>query len=270
MKLAICSDLHLEFGDIDIANTDSADVLILSGDILVVDHLQDWDPGNSLNGRSRSQQYHEFFQRCASRFPHVIYILGNHEHYHGNFSSTVTKVRERFAYLSNVYILDRDTKIIDTVTFIGGTLWTDMNKSDALTLYHMRTMMSDFRIIWNQDKNQRFSPEDAFADHVAMKQYISKVVEGRPDQKFVVVGHHSPSRLSTSPKYANEHLMNGGFSSDMSEFILDRPQICLWTHGHMHDPFDYVIGSTRVVCNPRGYIGYEESAADFQLKFVTV
>jgi hypothetical protein len=64
--------------------------------------------------------------------------------------------------------------------------------------------------------------------------------------------------------------MNGGFSSDMSEFILDRPQICLWTHGHMHDPFDYVIGSTRVVCNPRGYIGYEESAADFQLKFINV
>lgn len=27
----------------------------------------------------------------------------------------------------------------------------------------------------------------------------------------------------------------------------------LWVHGHMHDPFDYEIYGTRVVCNPRGY-----------------
>ena len=35
MKIAIASDLHLEFGDLNIQNTDNADVLILSGDILV-------------------------------------------------------------------------------------------------------------------------------------------------------------------------------------------------------------------------------------------
>jgi hypothetical protein len=35
--------------------------------------------------------------------------------------------------------------------------------------------------------------------------------------------------------------------------MLDRPQIKLWTHGHTHHPFDYVIGECRVVCNPRGY-----------------
>ena len=47
--------------------------------------------------------------------------------------------------------------------------------------------------------------------------------------------------------------MNGGYHSDLSEFILDHPQIKLWTHGHTHHPFDYVIGETRIVCNPRGY-----------------
>ena len=51
--------------------------------------------------------------------------------------------------------------------------------------------------------------------------------------------------------------MNGGYASDLSDFILDHPQIKLWTHGHMHQCFDYMIGSTRVVCNPRGYEGYE-------------
>jgi len=33
MKIAICSDLHLEFGDIILKNEESADVLILGGDI---------------------------------------------------------------------------------------------------------------------------------------------------------------------------------------------------------------------------------------------
>jgi len=51
--------------------------------------------------------------------------------------------------------------------------------------------------------------------------------------------------------------MNGGYASDLSNFILDHPQIKLWTHGHMHQCFDYMIGSTRVVCNPRGYEGHE-------------
>jgi len=51
--------------------------------------------------------------------------------------------------------------------------------------------------------------------------------------------------------------MNGAYHSDLSEFILDHPQIKLWTHGHTHHPFDYMIGGTRIVCNPRGYDGYE-------------
>ena len=64
--------------------------------------------------------------------------------------------------------------------------------------------------------------------------------------------------------------MNGGYSSDLSEFILDHPEIVLWTHGHTHDPFDYEVGTCRVVCNPRGYYGYETSANDFKLKYIEV
>jgi hypothetical protein len=51
---------------------------------------------------------------------------------------------------------------------------------------------------------------------------------------------------------------------------MDRPQIKLWTHGHTHELFDYMIGDTRVVCNPRGYINYEELADTFLLKYIEV
>ena len=28
-------------------------------------------------------------------------------------------------------------------------------------------------------------------------------------------------------------------------------------HGHTHNSFDYSVKGTRVVCNPRGYVGYQ-------------
>jgi hypothetical protein len=29
----------------------------------------------------------------------------------------------------------------------------------------------------------------------------------------------------------------------------------LWVHGHTHSSFDYKLGKTRIICNPRGYPG---------------
>jgi hypothetical protein len=56
----------------------------------------------------------------------------------------------------------------------------------------------------------------------------------------------------------------------MNDYILDHPQITLWTHGHTHHVFDYRIGSTRIVCNPRGYVGYEDRADEFELITVEI
>jgi predicted phosphodiesterase len=286
MKIALASDLHLEFGDLDIANTDNAQVLILSGDICVAADLDMRDRRQTEMGfaRARSERFHDFFERCAANFPHVIYVMGNHEYYHSDFATALGEMRRKLAHLPNLHIMERDVKVINNVTFIGGTLWTDMNNQDSLTLYHMRTMMNDFRVIQNSTtpvhfrteegkfatRIGKFSPEDAVEEHVKMKQYIQSVVQGNHDTKYVVVGHHSPSRKSTHEMYANDTVMNGGYSSDLDEFIMDHPQIRLWTHGHTHHPFDYVIGETRVVCNPRGYIGYEASAADFELQYIDV
>jgi hypothetical protein len=70
--------------------------------------------------------------------------------------------------------------------------------------------------------------------------------------------------------YAHDTIMNGGYSSDMDEFIEHRPQIKLWTHGHTHHVFDYMIGETRVVCNPRGYYGHEARADEWKLLIVDI
>jgi hypothetical protein len=49
---------------------------------------------------------------------------------------------------------------------------------------------------------------------------------------------------------------------------MDSPEIVLWTHGHTHEDFDYMIGTTRVVCNPRGYVGHEAKADQWQVKYI--
>jgi hypothetical protein len=106
-----------------------------------------------------------------------------------------------------------------------------------------------------------------------MRDYISTVIDNRRAQgersdRVIVVGHHSPSRQSTHPRYQTEFLMNGCYSSDLEAFILDHPEIRLWTHGHTHEDFDYMIGTTRVVCNPRGYVGYEARADVWKPKLI--
>ena len=285
MKVALASDIHLEFGPISLENTEGADVLILSGDICVAKDVMDRDVHGIFDRFDRNSSIHQFFQECCLRFPHVIYVMGNHEHYHGDYANTITTLRNRLGYLYNLHILDKEMVQLGGVSFIGGTLWTDMNKEDSITLLHMKGMMNDFRCVQNSNKPGRrttlkdgeqyeykalFTPEDAVVDHKKMIEYIRLMIEGKFDQKFVVVGHHSPSKLSTKPQYENETIMNGGYSSDLSEFILDHPQIKLWTHGHTHHKFDYMIGSTRIVCNPRGYINYEPEADSFELQFIEV
>ena len=274
MKIKLVSDLHLEFSDCYINNNEGADVLILGGDICIAQDLHDHpEPANTADqaaiangtglGRRQltAQRFRDFFKRCSFQFPHVIYIMGNHEFYNGKFYAGIDYMREECAKYPNVYMLEQDMKIIDGVMFVGGTLWTNMNKRDPLTMHAIEGMMNDFRIIRNDARNYAaMSALDVAIRHDKTLAYIEHIVHEHRNKKCVVVGHHSPSFQSAHEMYKHETLMNGGYHSDLSEFILDHPQIKLWTHGHTHHPFDYVIGETRIVCNPRGYEndGYSE------------
>jgi len=157
MKIAVCSDLHLEFGSIVLKNTDGADVLVLSGDICVSADLMEHDDvaleyGHAGRAYQKSMVIHEFFFNCCKEFPHVIYIVGNHEHYNYDFKYTITDLKKRLNYLPNLHLLDKETFVLDDITFIGGTLWTDMNKEDPLTLMHIRQAMNDFRCVDNSNR----------------------------------------------------------------------------------------------------------------------
>lgn len=308
MKIALASDIHLEFGPLDLRNDQAADVLVLAGDICVADDFV------SSRGykQEQAQQYYKFFDQVCQEFPHVIYIMGNHEHYHGDAAKSYRILQEHLVF-PNLHILEKEIWQHQDVTFIGGTLWTDMNRGDPITLMHTKGAMNDFRGVinsartiarkvplyepnpaWTEDgKNggrylvdeagamipaghkrkeepANWSPEDTVEEHKQMLDYIGQIVAEKHNEKFVVVGHHAPSSQSVAEWYRGDTILNGAFRSDLEEFIMDRPQIKLWVHGHMHNNSNYWIGETRVVCNPRGYIGHETVANFFKLQYLEV
>lgn len=275
MKIKLVSDLHLEFSDINIKNDEGCDVLILSGDIMVAEDLYNHPETSygmysnvNLEDLGRRQQtalrFRDFLKRVSFQFPHVIYVAGNHEFYHGKWMRTLEVLAEECAKHPNIYFLERGSKTIDDVTFIGSTLWTDMNKGDPITLHAVRDMMNDYRIIRKElEGYTNLKPHDTVIRHRQTLDYIKSVVAERGNEKFVVVGHHSPSFQSVHEQYKGEYLMNGAYHSSLEDFIMDRPQIKLWTHGHTHHAFDYMIGETRVVCNPRGYQSTKSDGSDW-------
>jgi Icc-related predicted phosphoesterase len=268
MKLALASDIHLEFGDLLLKNEENAEVLILSGDICTTNVFKH-------NPKERAM-VKDFFRRCSFQFPHVVYVMGNHEHYDFDIAKTYERLKVELTDLPNIHLLEKETWEHNGTTFVGGTLWTDMNKGDSLTMWHCGQRMNDFRLIRNGNRGisgggyaSRWSVEDSMEDHKKMLDYINIVTQDKT-KCYVSVTHHAPSALSIGKYYKDDTLMNGAFHSDLSKFIMDRPQIKLWTHGHMHNVSDYMVGETRVVCNPRGYIGYEQRAKQFELKYLEV
>jgi len=306
MKIALASDVHLEFGPVTLDNTEGADVLVLAGDICVAN---DFVSERSWN-QEQAKEYREFFAHVCKQFPHVVYIMGNHEHYHGDVAHSYRILREHLDY-GNLHVLEKEVWRHQDHTFVCGTLWTDMNREDPLTLMHTKGAMNDFRGVLNsnrmavrrvplymenslytedgqnggryikdergnlvpngekfKEEPARWSPEDSVEDHKKMLGYIDIVT--REPGSYIVVGHHAPSSQSVAEWYRADTLMNGAFRSELDEFIEARPQIKYWLHGHMHNNSNYWVGETRVVCNPRGYIGHESIADFFKLQYLEV
>lgn len=251
MRIKQMSDLHLEFdAEFFPRNEEGADILMLNGDICMGAYF---DKGIDSPYHMAAMDFLHFFEFCSKEYENVLYIPGNHEYYRGYIDRTDDTIRQALSWFPNIHFLNNQSWEKDGVTFLGATLWTDMNHNNPITEQYLMGGMNDFRIVnWKKDSyGGRFRPSDAAAFHRRTLKYFDEASAGLDN--VVIMSHHAPSFKSVHPKYHNDTQMNYGYYSNLDEFILDRPQIKLWTHGHMHDCFDYTIGDTRIVCNPRGY-----------------
>lgn len=269
LRLALASDLHTEFGEIKLKNKHNADVLILSGDITVANALAYVETDRK---RKYKQEVYEFFKSCSENFREVIYIMGNHEHYNGNFQNTLSVLKDFLEDFDNIHILDKEYKIINGIVFYGGTLWTDFEigqgKGDTIAMYEASRRMNDYMLVYDSQKGElekMFSPERSYQDHLDFLEGLQKALKQHQGKDFIVVGHHAPSKISTHPRYSKQTVMNAFYSSDLTDIMKENPQIIAWTHGHTHHKFSYQVYNTMVLCNPRGYDGYEQLADEFEL-----
>lgn len=232
MRIAILSDLHLEFyqdhGARLLAQLDpnGVDVLVLAGDLCSA----------RLLGIT-------FADLCA-RFAQVIYVFGNHEFYGSNFNDVRAEMRAVAARHENLHWLDNDVATIGGQRFVGTTLWHTPAPDDARFAHYL----TDFRVI-----------ED-FADRVEHENFRALTfLREHVTAGDVVVTHHLPSQRCVAPKFANS-LLNRFFVCDVEALIRER-RPALWLHGHTHAAHDLVIGQTRIVCNPLGYPGEDHTDA---------
>lgn len=261
MKITYASDLHLEFGDL---NPPQGDVLVLAGDVLVVEHLfKQGGPRKPLGDR-----YRTFLEGCSNGFNHVVVVMGNHEFYGGRWVETIHNYREVLREWSNIYLLERDLVQLGDITFVGGTLWTDQGGSNPLVLHAARDLMTDYREITVEHRGwTKLLPQDTVTRYRETLDYLNLVVQGR--DRVVVVTHHAPTHLSVHPYYQHS-VLNHCYHSNLDSWILDHPQVQVWIHGHTHHPHHYRVGGTLVVCNPRGYHNHEDLANHFQFKDLTL
>ncbi|MHB1641441.1 MAG: metallophosphoesterase [Acidithiobacillus sp.] len=234
MRIAYASDLHLEFdSSITMTGLSGVDVLVLAGDVDTMPEC--------YTGLLRTL-------RLAYAGP-VIFVLGNHEYYNGVFPCDRQKYREAIAHDCQAFLLENATMEIDGVRFVGATLWTDF--ASGKQMRNCQRGMSDFAVIYDGHSGS-ITPETILKVHQDTINWLDEQFTHHPhDGPTVVVSHHAPSFRSQHPRFAGS-LITGGFCSNQERRI-QRWKPDVWIHGHVHDPMDYRIGKTRVLCNPWGY-----------------
>ena len=232
MKLHILCDLHIEFGNF-IPPDVGADLVILAGDVHV-----------KLKGVQWAKKHFRDYP--------VIYVIGNHEYYRAKFPGLINQLKQE-AEDSRITVLENDNIEIDGFRIFGCTLWTDMDLfgNHQLASIAASEVMNDYRLIGLSQTYRKFSPKDSRAWHFRSIRKLEEFFKEGIPERSIVVTHHAPSARSIHDKFRND-AVTPAFASNMDD-IIKKHQPLLWIHGHTHESFNYKIGKTRIICNPRGY-----------------
>jgi len=207
--LQVCSDVHLERGDITKKDFPTiiqpcTEILALAGDI--------GDPFSTI--------FEEFIHYCSQRFQYVFFVSGNHEYYQHDIPSTDRCIDTLFGYYTNVIYLNNRTFTYKGVTFIGSTLWSEI--PDDTSMYALLSYQDFIQI---HDLNHQMSSKLHRRNVDFIRENISK-------QSCIVITHHAPSLTCISDEYLGNNL-NCCFASHLDD-LLKHPNVLGWTYGHTH------------------------------------
>lgn len=223
MKLLAMSDIHVERHGHPTKFIDSikskVDVFVIAGDFVPL--------STSYAGK--------VIDAVCRRFPHVIYVLGNHEYYGSNYQEIQDIVAEYDSQYRNLHILDKSTITIDGVTFAGATTWFGDNPFlifDKKNLHDYSQIKDLDDWVFRENKNDLEFWQNVEAD--------------------IWISHHAPCSLSVDDRFKGQTFNHFFVEEKLGRIILDK-QPKLHIHGHCHSSSDYFIDKTRVIANPYGY-----------------
>lgn len=239
LKLQIVSDLHIEYKNNDIPDplnfiNPQSPILVLAGDI------------GSLY---KFTQLKGFITKVCKLFEIVIYVPGNHEYYvqHDNnckpvsFSVLENRLKSLESEISNLYILNQQSIIIDDVCIVGCTLWT--NPEIEIPKFMIPIYGIDNYSYYEKHKKDLM--------------YINKMSNycNSKNLELVVITHHCPTykvlnnnmekKNKKKDKYVSLYVSN-------LDYMIENSNINTWICGHIHQNFDFSVGNTRIVGNQRG------------------
>jgi len=186
----------------------------------------------------------------SKQFLAVVYVEGNHFFYNNDFFGRISELKKNVSIPENVHFLENESIEIAGVIFIGATLWTDFHGKDFFRMQYARKSMNDFIVI-RKTTGESILPEDTVDLFYESKRYIFDAMKNAGARRTVIVTHHGISPQSINERFKGDSL-NCAFMTDLSSDILNNGPD-LWIHGHTHNSFDYMIGTTRVIVNPYGY-----------------
>ena len=234
------SDIHTEFwqNDKEYYHPGIGDVLVLAGDI-----------GCAIDLENNESYFHRFLSDCVSSYSKVFMVLGNHSHYDYDFTKTLETHRKFLP--AGITLLENQSEYYNGVHFVGATLWTDFKNGDGLEMLEASRVMNDYHII--KHGNRTLQPADTLHEHDETIEWFNQVLPTL-NGPVVMITHHCPHYASVHSKYSG-HLL-GAYATDLSRMI-EQHSPHAWIHGHVHESNNYMIGTTKILSNPRGYAPHE-------------
>jgi predicted phosphodiesterase len=261
MKFDLISDIHIDVNKHFQPKPPNpgSELLVIAGDVAEIQSL-------------RNTRF-EIFKQYKDLYKEVLYVAGNHEYYGSNIQETNLLIAEWADMIGFRFLQSEVFEVTGTnVVFVGGTLWTDMNNEDVMTVFGIKNMMADWTYIGWQEEDAlrvrgdplhvgRFKPLKSVELHRRFLCDFENACDKYHDRDIVLVTHHAMSHKSIAPRWQPPqfHTMNGGFASDCDWFFHKHKNVKIHCHGHMHDYLRYDLGGATIHCNPYGYQAYSES-----------
>lgn len=246
MKIAFCSDLHIDIRDNELEWNHSGEVLCVAGDI-----------SNNVKVTNR------FLNSLADRYHAIFFVDGNHEHY-GNVGSGGRNLEEaknilRKGLHENIHFLDIGrTAIYKDHRFIGCNSWYSMDFNGANPedeVEYWQNYMNDYRCSWKGiDQPLPYELAKSGAEYLnaeILKEDAPCIVMTHtlPHSDFLYSKPWDPYWERAHSFFYNSHVEK----MYQNQEIQDRVKIHHF--GHTHVPFKQEKNGVRFICNPRGYPG---------------